>query len=313
MQNAGAVVYLGALLMNKLGILHAHYIPTALLKGLDELYAIIVPEFYPDLNNEYYGAIEYFTDLEDCLHYESNFYECRKVFYSIENLNMLRDLKKLKLYNSLGLLGIQLFHNSDNRYFKASQGLTEEGKILLNEILDLNMFLDLSHLRDEAILDIMKYFSGRLVISHCACVDFHSERENRSNALRLKTLEMAVKRGAYIGLAFVNDIIAKTSNCTEDSNIINDIVNQIIELSKNLNSDNICFGQDFFSVRYFSQVYKTQLIIPKTLYNIEGYNFIEQMLRANGLEQSCIDKIFYKNVQTFLQTSVSSKTLSRIL
>ena len=93
-------------------------------------------------------------------------------------------------------------------------------------------------------------------------------------------------------------MVADTPFETDELKILDDISLQIIKLKELFGAESLCLGPDFFSLRHFSTVYKTKLLIPSTLFYESGYERLSKNLIEKGLSPQDVDLIFCKNVKS---------------
>ena len=293
--------------MNKLFFLHTHYVPKAIIDECCLTGAVIVPEFYANLNKFYWGVEKSYNNIVDYLH-DKEFIEIigTQTIFSVENINMITNVNILPTLKEYGVKIVQLFHNKDNRYFSLQRGLTHEGIKLLNYMEKSDMILDLSHIPDGRIYEVTKAYKGRKIVSHCACSDLYKYETHRSNSLKKSTLEYLAKENAIIGLAFINDIISSSPYSEEENDItlLNDLVDQISYISSIISVSKLALGPDFIDLSYFSNIFGVNLKIADCL--LAGYGF-EQLrlilLKKNFLNKD-IDNIFCDNVIKFLSMNL---------
>ena len=290
--------------MSELGFLHTHFIPKDLMNNNSRIYAIVVPEFYPDLNNIYYDEPVFFNNIEKCIDWTNNFYNSNNIKYSIENISVLKykDIEKIKILKNKGIISYQLYHHSNNIYFNENSGLTSEGKLLLDEIKKENIYLDLSHLSDDQIFNVLNYYNGKILISHCVCRELLEVYDYRSNSLSIETFKILSNYDCIFGIPFLNDLVCKVlhdKNETDDI-IINNIALQIEFISKSVGSDRVCLGADFADYSYYSKIYKQDLHIPSVMYDFRGYNILYKILKDKKLTNKDIDNIFFLNIKNIL-------------
>lgn len=291
--------------MNKLFFLHTHYIPENLISS--DIVSVLVPEFYPDLVNIYYKDICYFRELNSYFEYmeKKKPYNC-KMYYSIENTNILSSIMDIYQYLEKGLIMIQLYNGRSNKYYTVEKGLTNDGYKLLKVIEEQNLLLDLSHLNDNQIQDILNHYTGRMVVSHCSCRDIMIDSQNRSNSLSMKMIKELGNYGTVFGIAFLNDIVTSElhSNKENDDTIIEDLVEQICCFVDLVGSSKVALGPDFICTDYFSKVFNSKLHIPSNLYNIEGYEILKTKLMEKGLSSNSVEKIFYSNAYNLIKYGI---------
>lgn len=96
-----------------------------------------------------------------------------EIIYSMEGCDYLK-IEELEILKEMGLQNILLVWNEKNRYasgIRSEDGLTKEGKKLIDKILELHLTLDLSHTNKKSFLDILNYLQEKnenpfLLISH---------------------------------------------------------------------------------------------------------------------------------------------------
>jgi microsomal dipeptidase-like Zn-dependent dipeptidase len=290
--------------VSKLFFLHTHYIPDSLLKENIVQGAVIIPEFNPYLLKSYYSNTNAYKNLGEYFTFVKNYalYNNIELCFSLENLNVLESLEPLADYRSQGLIMMQLCHNKSNRYFSTETGITEYGFIILKKIEKFDIILDISHLKERWIENVLNSFGGRLTVSHCACDELYKNKKARSNSLSLNMVKELGKRGTLFGLAFVNDIIASVpcDSSKNDDFLLNDFVDQIRLFVEVAGIRSVALGPDFFDTDYFSRVFGVSLHIPAPLFHGCGYERIKQMLLDIGLKDYEIDALFRKNAASFI-------------
>lgn len=290
--------------MNRLFFLHTHYIPKAIIDGSSFVGAVIVPEFYADLNKSYWGMEKSYSNIVEYL-YDRDLTGSTgtKIVFGIENINMITHVNILPFLKRHGVEVIQIYHNKDNRFFSLKNGLSEEGLKLLKFMEEADLILDLSHVPDEQIYGIMNVYSGKIIVSHCACSDLYKYDLRRSNSLRKSTLEYLAGKNILIGLAFINDIIAALPYTVEenDDTLLNDLAEQIYYIGSITGASKLALGPDFIDLEYFSKVFNVNLKISSYLYSGYGYDKLIQILLKKGLTKDEINGILYGNAWNFLE------------
>ena len=292
--------------MDKLFFCHTHYIPKAFLdKNEIQLGAVIIPEVYPDLIYKYYGDVEYFcSPFEFISFFERKNLPMNPKLYSIENINMISNIEEFILLKKSKVCSVQLFHHGNNPYFDIHHGITRLGKELLEILLKQDIALDLSHLNDFWINRILRYYPGRVLVSHCAISEFLDDPVTRSNNISIKTIELLIKRNALIGISFVNDIIAHKCGEQDDKEVYKDIVEQVLFIIKQYGSKSVCIGPDYFDTTHFSKVYKKKIFIPDLFYSMEGYRRLREHLNA-FIPQDFLNDFFWNNAKNFYNNQTS--------
>ena len=292
----------------KFYFLHNHYIPPQVKNGSCSVKSVIVPEFYPDLNNVYLNDPCYFTSVEAYIKYvvQKEYYS-EDTPYAIENIRIIdsRHIReKLLAYKKLGVKIIQLYCGSDNYFFRAGTGLTFSGEQLLSEICEIGLILDLSHISDEFALNIATRYQGKMIISHCACSNLYLSQRPRSNSLTFSTLCKLSEHIEMFGLPFLNDIIGSAENELCPEKIFDDIISQILAFTDIVGVGKVALAPDYLDTSYFGRRFGTELIFPDALLKQDGLCSI-----ANTLNKSIsiedVNKILFGNVEKLLYEQIS--------
>ncbi|MFZ2257800.1 MAG: membrane dipeptidase [Clostridiaceae bacterium] len=290
--------------MNNIFLLHTHYLPKALLKTANVVGAIIVPDFYSDMNLLYWNRPNNYSDLISYIEDEIIQLPTTTVWnYSIENINMINGIE-LSQVKKLGVISIQLFHNKDNVYYSYNNGLTISGISLLNELSINKFILDLSHVNEVHLLEICKFYNGKICISHCGCSELYFRKQKRTNSISKAVLtSLSDFQNVYFGIAFLNDISCEIESEQNDEVITENIANQLILFKNIIQSERIMLGPDYFNIEYFSKKFNAKLKIPHNLYDNSGFESLKQSLRNKKMSEIEIDNIFYKNGTSFILDS----------
>lgn len=286
----------GDLLMNSIFLAHTHYLPKSLLQTTNVVGAILVPDFYSDMNQYYWNKPRNYSNIfsylsDDIIELPPNIVW----HFSIENINMVHK-EWLPLLKGTKIKSIQLFHNRCNSYYSYNNGLTDIGRELLDILSDNQYILDLSHVNDKHLYEICRIYDGLISISHCGCSDLYRERYNRTNSISQNTLvKLSNMNNIYFGIAFLNDIICEVENEQEDCIIYKNIADQITLFTEIIGNERVMLGPDYFNMEYFSKKFNTALKIPKELYANQGFENLRHILVKNNLTSYEIDNVFFKN------------------
>ena len=282
--------------------LHNHFLP-AKLKQSPSIKSVIVPEFYPDLNNTYLGEPCFFSSVEAYIQYviSRGYYE-RDTVFAVENNRVIASEhihEQLTSYKKLGVKIIQLYCGADNEFFTKREGLTANGKRLLSAIYDTGLILDLSHIPEQYILYAANTYEGDMIISHCACSDLYSSNRPRSNSLTQDTICRLAGRVKLFGVSFLNDIAASQENELCHEQIFNDIINQAVLFIKIAGACRMAFAPDYIDTDYFSRRFNTRLVFPEKLFSIDGLLSLRSRLYQVTSADN-VNKIFSQNVLSLL-------------
>lgn len=294
--------------MNDISFLHTHYLPAKLLNEIEIKTSVVALEVYPDLLLKYYGKYDIFESLEECIEWHNIQFIGKDIKFTIENIALLKDISSLERAKLLGLVSVQLYHSQSNAYFNHKLGITKLGVQLLKKLYDYDIFLDLSHMDDEAIASILRLYPGKIINSHCVCSEIIDTVHPRTNVVTSDTIKRLAERNCLFGIPFVNDIVSKLSHDTgeNDDGIINDIVSQIIFFVKVSGAENVALGPDFMDVEYFSRVYKQKIKIPNIFYSELGYQRLFVELRNKSISEHDIGLIMGGNVRRVINFACKS-------
>ena len=278
--------------------LHNHFLPKK-LKQEPCIKSVIVPEFYPDLNNTYLGEPCFFNSVEAYIQYviSRGYYECDTVF-AVENNRIIASWhihEQLTSYKKLGVKIIQLYCGADNDFFTRRDGLTHNGKRLLSEICDIGLILDLSHIPEQYVLHVANTYEGDMIISHCACSDLYSSKRPRSNSLTQDTICRLAERVKLFGVSFLNDIVASQESEESQEQIFSDIINQTVLFINIAGACRTAFAPDYIDTDYFSRRFNTKLAFPEKLLSVDGLlSLTDRLYQVTSADN--VKKILSKNV-----------------
>lgn len=226
--------------------------------------------------------------------YKSNFNVIKKrnFILGIEGLGPLRSLSDIKLLKDAGIKIVTLTWNDENKiatgtYQNKKRGLTDFGKLLLTELKKENIILDLSHLNVKSFYDVMRFYDGKMIVSHSNVRRLkNNERNLTDNQLRvLKDRKILVGVNAY------HKFVGKD---------INDYIKIINYLKRMIGLDKICLGLDFDY--YLSNVSSNGSI--KGLQKPDNLNKLYDSLIKEKYSREEIKNIFYKNAINFFKSTL---------
>ena len=120
---------------------------------------------------------------------------------SLEGADSLVTLDHLHTAYSNGLRAVGPAHYGPGRYANGTDAtgkLNTAGKVLLNEMQQLGMILDATHLCDDAFWDAMELYDGAVWASHNNCRALVNHNRQFSD----EQLQALIQKGAVIGTAF---------------------------------------------------------------------------------------------------------------
>ena len=119
---------------------------------------------------------------------------------SLEGADSLVTLQHLERAYAQGLRAVGLAHYGPGTYAHgtdATGGLGPRGRELLNEMENLGIILDVTHLCDESFWEALDHFEGRIWASHCNCRALVPHPRQFSD----EQIKVLIQRGAVIGVA----------------------------------------------------------------------------------------------------------------
>jgi len=158
------------------------------------------------------------------------------------------------------------------------KGLTEKGIKLVKRMEELGIIIDVSHLNDEGIYDILKYTTKPFVASHSNARSICDCPRNLPDDLLLRMKE----RGCVIGMNFCPDFVKENSN---NVFLIEDLIKHIDYLKNLIGIDYIGLGSDFDRKERNLEI-KDASFMPLLI----------EKLKDHGYSDDDIEKITYKNV-----------------
>lgn len=226
--------------------------------------------------------------------YKSNFNVIKKrnFILGIEGLGPLRSLSDIKLLKDAGIKIVTLTWNDENKiatgtYQNKKRGLTDFGKLLLTELKKENIILDLSHLNVKSFYDVMRFYDGKMIVSHSNVRRLkNNERNLTDNQLRVLK-----DRNILVGVNAYHKFVGKD---------INDYIKIINYLKNIIGLDKICLGLDFDY--YLSNASSSGSI--KGLQKPDNLNNLYDSLIKEKYSREEIKNIFYKNAINFFKSTL---------
>lgn len=237
----------------------------------------------------------------------------------MENGAPLEDLSDVVHFHKRGIRYVTLAHSRDNQISDSSYdtlhthgGLSAYGREVVRQMNRIGMMVDVSHLTDDAIWDVLEVTAKPVIATHSACRHFtpgyernlpdtliraiarnngviqvpfsHYFLSARSREVFQNIQKMLKDRGlddnTPEGKRFVRDELAKSGIS------VRDVADHIDHIKNLAGIDHIGLGGDFDGVG---------LALPPDLADVSMYpNLIAELLRR-GYSKADIQKICYKN------------------
>jgi membrane dipeptidase len=171
------------------------------------------------------------------------------IMLSFEGLDPIgNDLSLLRIFYELGVRGVGITwsrrnYAADGCFFDPQEegrkgGLTEFGVKAVKEAARLGMYLDISHLNDEGVEDLLRFYEGPVMASHSNCRELAPVMRNLTD----EHIRSLASRGGLTGMnvcsAFVGD--SASSKMTEK-----DLACHVDHIRDLVGIEHVGFGFDF--------------------------------------------------------------------
>lgn len=269
------------------------------LKKVDNPYEYckkMISLYYENIN-KYSNIISHVNNYQDILiNHQNNLIS--SLLTIEEGGVLLGDVKKLEEFYKLGVRMITLTWNYPNeignpnidstkitskttydeliKMIDTTKGLTPKGIELIKKMEELGIIIDVSHLGDAGVRDVLKYTTKPFVASHSNARRICNFPRNLPDDL---LIEMA-KRQCLIGINYCPNFLSEQS----DSMKISDVIKHIDYLKTLIGIDYIALGSDFDGIEGNLE--------------LEDASFLPLLtaeLKKSGYSDDEIDKITHKN------------------
>lgn len=168
------------------------------------------------------------------------------------------------------------FYNKENNERK---GLKEKGFEFINEMEELGIIIDVSHLSDDGIYDVYNNTTKPFIASHSNARSVCSHQRNLTDDM----IQKIGNRGGLIGINFYSQFLNNDYK-PSDTSKIKDIINHIKYISNIGGIDCVVIGSDFDGIDS-----------PLEFENSSNMQLIYDEMSKVGFKEEEIEKIFYKN------------------
>ena len=195
-------------------------------------------------------------------------------------------LSVLRMLYRLGVRAMALTWNGNNELAGAAlgrgnKGLTELGVEVVEEMGRIGMAVDVSHLSDRGIEDVLRVSTRPVFASHSNCrAVFASPRSLNDEQIRA-----IAAQGGTIGINFYHKQLTNRAHAT-----IADIVAQLSHLADVGGIDCCAIGSDFDGMPKY----------PSDLQTSADFPALERALLAAGFSQSDVEKVMYRNLYRYI-------------
>jgi membrane dipeptidase len=193
------------------------------------------------------------------------------------------DLGVLRVLYGLGVRLLTLTWNQRNQIadgigeFRTGSGLTEFGLKVIDEMNDLRMLIDVSHLSETGFWDVIKRSKAPIVASHSNCYALCHHLRN----LKDEQIKALANKGGVIGITFVPNFLTQEKRKTT----IKDVVAHIDYLVEKAGIDCVGLGSDFDGTG----------ALPLGLEGVDKIPNITEELLNQGYKEKDIKKILGEN------------------
>ncbi len=199
-----------------------------------------------------------------------------------ENLKMFYDsgVRLITLtWNYPNELG---FPNNQEKY--RNQGLTAKGIEIVEDMNNLGMIIDVSHLSDKGFYDVADLSSKPFAASHSNCRSITGHPRNLTDDM----IRLLAEKGGIMGINFEPSFLgsSKTSR-------IKDMISHISHIRKVGGVDVISVGSDFDGTYGYSEIK-----------NIGDMELLKNALEKEGFTFEEIEKFFYKNALRLIKDTL---------
>ncbi|MGB2782684.1 MAG: dipeptidase [Atribacterota bacterium] len=194
------------------------------------------------------------------------------------------DLGVLRILYKLGVRLLTLTWNQRNQIAdgigesRTGSGLTEFGLKVIEEMNDLRMFIDVSHLSETGFWDVIKRSKAPIIASHSNCYALCPHPRN----LKDEQIKALADKGGVIGITFVPNFLTQEKRKTT----VKDVVRHIDYLVEKVGIDFVGLGSDFDGTD----------VLPLGLESVDKIPNITEELLNRGYKEREIEKILGDNI-----------------
>lgn len=206
-------------------------------------------------------------------------------FLSLEGGGCLRgDVEILRMLHRLGVRGVGLTWNDANELADGcgelrGAGLTRKGREVIREMQRLSMWIDLAHLHDSGVRDILRITDGPVMASHACVRSIHDHRRNLTDDV----IREIIRRDGWLGLTFEARFVAEGDVTPEH---LFSHIDHVLHLG---GERHLGFGSDFDG---------TSNDISGLTTSRDYGNFSEKLVQRYGEELT--RRILFDNFESFL-------------
>ncbi len=215
------------------------------------------------------------------------------IILGIEGLCGIKNITMETIYNS-GVRHIAMTWNDENEFATGvgannNRGITNQGRELIDYIVEKHIILDVSHVNDKSFDEITSYTDHPIIASHSNSYSLCEHRRNLTD----KQIETIASRNGIIGINQYKYFIS----AQKENQTLEYLMEHIDYMIKLIGSDNISCGFDFPL-----RSYDIEELLSYGPENFQGIHQTPEFI--NSLNQNytkdIADKIAFKNFYRFL-------------
>ncbi len=211
-----------------------------------------------------------------------------------------KNLSNLFKLRKLGLRSLMLTHNEKNQFadgcmVKKPKGLTKLGKILIEELNNLGIIIDVSHLSEPSFWDLLKTCEKPIIASHSNSKTICNHPRNLTD----EQIEAIANTGGVIGINFFSKFLRQDFHKSS----INDVLKHINYMIDLVGIDHVGLGPDFLDyciedllkLNPQLSVSNKKQFFPEGLENVESMPRLVISLKESNFSNRDIEKILGLN------------------
>jgi len=141
------------------------------------------------------------------------------IIFGFQNCSPIEDDYRLvEIFHTLGVRFMQLSYNNQSAlatgcYEAHDSGITNFGKVVIDEMNRVGMVVDMSHSAERSTLEAMEYSSRPIAITHANPASFAAVARNKSDTV----LKALADSGGMLGFSLYPPHLKGGSECTRES------------------------------------------------------------------------------------------------
>ncbi len=192
----------------------------------------------------------------------------------------------LRLFHRLGVRAMNLTWNFTNELAspamrKVNKGLTERGRQIVREMNRIGMAIDVSHLSDAGIDELLTLSTQPIFASHSNMRSVC----NQKRCLKDEHVKAIAEMGGVVGINYYPNHLSDRGTANTE-----DIVRHIAYAAELVGPEHICLGSDFDGMTNYPEDLNNWSEVP---------NLINAMSKA-GFSETEIQRIAYQNLYDYI-------------